>query len=706
MMKKTFTFFLLIGLWIVPALAPTAGAQEFELELDESLHPHEEGAKETPKLHYPDIKPEFSIGGGYRIFSGQDSSQIPRNMYELRKDTPVYLLEGSLFRHPDRLTLDLQFPAKTKDHFVDMGYGYRDLVLIRGINRAIYHNLENYRQDDTGAGWYNPQDAAGDEYGLRTMITNVDLRLKTPGFPAHLLASLEHVLKDGTRQQRFVGGAAYFNSREPSSKSRDVKLSTHRYGFGLNSHLGPVEAQYLFQMKNLDVGGDEVLYDSYTAAGFNPFSPIREAGTWEHNRFSELKGYKHTLKLHTMYTGKLTGSATFSFQNRENEFSDAEDDELFAGVGVTWMPVTRLKLAAKYRFQQRESKTPETVTVNGTDASGNTISYGDSDVRPAIDYSEHHAALDVRYRALDWLSLWAGYVYEQRDRETERGDLATEWHDLAEKSSLHRWSVKADTRPVKTLRFKVGFENEIHEDPAYNIQPDTGYTLRTEATWDPIPYVNVFADYARTWEDRKDLVYLSPNGTSSFSLGEAENRDVTKDRVSCFVSALVMPQVSVSLNYAYFRDDVRQDLEHGSGDGSFLDPDQPWKSEVHMYGATVNVEPTKTLHLDAGVNFIDSKGRFSYSVYNNAYENPPHSGSFQEVIVNEPVEVGSLSEVDQFETIVTAALRWDLPDHFGLGVRYQFSNFDQRAENGFTDLDDGSAHVIMVTLSKVLGREG
>lgn len=689
-MKKTFSKLIVLGLGTFLAFSSAAWAGEFDLELDAELHPHE-GEKEEIRLEFPEIPPWFTLGGGYRFYDSSDSERTPFNKYRVRESNPVYVLSGAVFSHPDRLTLDVEFASKPKDHFADIGYGYRDLLLIRGVNRAVFHNLNNIRQGSVTTD-YLPMDSATDEYGLRTMITEVVVRAKAPKFPAHAFVNIEHVLKDGNRQQRWMGGAAYFVSPNPNpgpplngrwlhSDGRDVKLSTHRYGFGVNSHLGPVEAEYAFALKKFDAGADVVMFNDYPLQALPPGT--RAPGVWPHNRFANLKGYKHSLKIHSNYTGKLVASATVSYEDRENEFSDAKSDYLFAGGSLVWTPATKFNLKGKYRFLKKENETPTSVTV--LDQSG-TLSYTQTP-RPAIDSTQNIVSLRAGYKALRWLSLYAGYTFDHHERDIATGDFDTEWKGLADKTSSHEWDVEADLRAGSTFKFKVGFENILYDKPAYNTQPDTGYTVKTKATWTPLSTLMIFGDYRKTWEKR-DGLHWSEIDPAPTSVGIADKREVDKDKATALATLLITKEVSIAANYAYFRNDVTQDVSHGSAVGYIAALGQPYESEVHMYGASVNVDPRKTLHLDAGVNFVDTKAKFDYDAGN----------------VTEPIDIGSLSEIDHFQTLVNATVRTTLPDNFGIALRYEYGDFDERTGNGFTDWDDGSSHVVTLTLTKTLGR--
>jgi hypothetical protein len=47
-----------------------------------------------------------------------------------------------VFSFPHRFHLELDIKNR-KDYFGDISYAYEDIILFRGINRTLFHNLDN-----------------------------------------------------------------------------------------------------------------------------------------------------------------------------------------------------------------------------------------------------------------------------------------------------------------------------------------------------------------------------------------------------------------------------------------------------------------------------------------------------------------------------------------------------------------------------------
>ncbi len=678
------TLALFVAMLVVLSATSTTFAQEFGLELEEGLHPHEEGVMETPKLEFPEIEPTLTLGGGYKLFSSKDSRNTPRNEYYDQEDTPIYLLSTEVFRYPDRFTMDLVFDSKPKDHFADIGYGYRDIILARGINRAMYHNLDNIRilpstNQITGTPNNNvlQYDSPSKEYGLRTMISTAQLRLKAPNYPMHLFVDYDQVQKNGDRQQRYRD----LVSSVQHSIGRDVEFMTNDYGFGLNSHLGPVEAEYTFHSKKFKDHGDDILYDTQAASGIYP------AGTWPHNVNSGLREYRHALKFHTMYTGKLVASVTLSKTGQENNYGDAERDILFGGGSVTFMPVTPLVFTAKYRHREVDNDTPSQVVINSLDGASSTP------VTPkeAIDSKTDTFDLSARYRFLNWLTLRGFYTFERQDRD---GNMA-DWGNMRDATRKQVLGAQADTQFGRMLQAKVRYDNTKYIHPAYNIQPDRGHDIKTSVTFTPIEFLTAFASYKYTLEER-DHIHYWPDSAYMDDL-HPDERKVEKHTVNSNVTVMLMSRVTLSGFYAYFQNHTEQDLIHAlsnppaplvTGDHT-TDPDSMWQAESHVYGAQINVDQSKRLHMEAGVTFVETEAKLDWA--------------WREVIPM-PRDMETITNVETKETIAHAGARIKLPDNFEMDLRYQYSIFDDKADNGYTTFEDGQSHLVLLTFTKTLGK--
>lgn len=616
---------------------------------------------------FPVIKPTGNIFGGYRLVDYSGSERVEE--YEYLHDSISLGGEGWAFPFPHRLHFEIDVKNR-KDYFGDVGYSYKDIVLFRDINRTLFHNLENINLVDLNTSTSSPGVDVRDkdkEYGVRTGINDMFLRFKTPDFPFHVYFDGMTVKKDGTQQQRSLLGAGYFNSITRTSQSRDIDWQTTNYAIGTNSHLGPVEVDLSHREKRFDVNGDKVLYDTYSAAVAGSTTE-RASGTYPHNLIPELRGLSNTLKIHTSYSGKLVASATFSKTERKNEDSGARADYFMGSGGVTWMPITRLTFFVKYRHNERSIDNPDTATITDASNSSNTYTY---QTKSSISSITDTVSGTVRYRPISKLTLRADYSFEDIRREN-----ADEW-GLTDSTRRNTVSLSADTRILKNLTFKAKYTHKEIDDPAYNTEPNHSDEGRLSVSFIPLPQINALLSYSIAQEKRDDLFYLDTE--------EAKNKDAKRDKFLGSITFLLLKNLSLTTSYAYMHNNVTQDIEyHDTSGNPKVDYGVPYKDIAHSYSANVNYMAKDNVNLNAGITHTLSKGAFY--------------PSSQDLL--EPTSVASFSDINVRETSYAVSGEYQLKHGLALRIDYRYSVFNDVLDNPYDDVEDGTAHIVLLTLSK------
>ena len=625
---------------------------------------------ETPSdeaYRFPFIAPEGMAFGGYSLVNLDGSTRADE--YEYLNDSVT--LGGSLsgFHFPHRYHLDLDFRNKN-DYFADVGYAYKDVILFRGINRTLYHNLDNILLvgpsatiDPNGAalapagtqGVYIK--SADQNYGVKWSMSTVFLRFKTPDYPFHVFLDGSIIEKDGTVEQRFLGGAGSFSNIVRTSETRDLDWETKNLTVGTNAHLGPVEVEVSHGEKRFDPGGTNVLYNYYSAGS------SRNEGIFAHNLVPDLKGSSNTLKIHTSYTGRLVASATFTKIDRENRDSNAKADYFIGAGEVTWTAATNLALFVKYRHKETDIDNPSSVTVANLSNPADIYTYS---VRPSISSITDTASATARYRPISGLTLRAEYDYDHIRRENFE-----EW-GLPEKTGYNTASLSADIRLVRNLNLRTGYTHKEINNPAYNVEPDHSDEGHATVSWTPIEKITTFLSYSVAKETRDDL-----NTVGSTA---ARNRDVNRDSVMGAVTYLLSEKVSMTASYTYLHDKIRQDIILGS----HLEPFVPDTDMAHSYGLTVNYIPADRVSLTAGANYTISTGAFSLT----------------DPALLQPLSVAALSELKLRETDCSVSGEYTFKKGFAASIQYRYLNVNDVLDNPWDDVQDGTAQIVLLTLSK------
>ncbi len=651
---KRYVYIALISVMLMSgrAFAQAEGPSSGETAVEEA--PQEEG------YTFPTIKPDFSVSGGYRLVHSDGFDRAAE--YEYLHNSLTLGGELRMFSFPNRF--HLEFDVKNeKDFNGDVTYMYRDILRFRGVTSSLFHNLENIKLMDLDPTTPSPGVEVRDaetKYGTRTGMSNASLRFKTPDFPFHVYVEGSLVEKNGTQQQRSLLGSGSFNNIVRASQSRNIDLDTKTVTVGANSHLGPVEVDYSHSEKRLDVGGDKVLFDFYTA------SAARAAGEFPHNLIPDLKSSTDTVKIHTSYTGALVASATFSKIGKDNKDSGAKADYFIGAGEISWVESPRLSFFLKYRHKESDIDNPDVVSITDRTNPLNTYTYA---VEPAISSVTDNVSGIVRYRPLSGVTLRADYIYENIRR-----DVSPDW-DVPQNTQRNSASISADIRLIRGLDFKAKYTHKYITNPAYNTEPDHSDEGRVSLTWIPLPRLNATVSYSIISEKRDDLLFTDT--------ADARNREVNRNRLMGSVTYLLLRDLSVTVSYAYMHDRTRQDIVYQDPAGTpQVDPFVPSTDMVHNYVLNLNYVPKNNITLNTGVSYTVSNGEFSVSDPN----------------LLEPVSIDSFSRLKTREIIYYLSGEYRFKGGWAAGFQYRYSNSDDIL--AYDDLTDGKTHIVLLTLSK------
>ncbi len=654
---------------LIFCLAPAAVSAEKEYALDETE------LVEIKPYEYPEIKPEISLYGGYRHVNLSGAARVEE--YEYLHNSISLGGELRAFSFPHRLHFDLDFKNR-KDYFGDVSYAYRDVILFRGINRTLFHNLENITLLDLEAGTLSPGVAVRDvneRYGTKTGMSSVFLRFKTPDFPAHLYIDGTFIERSGDVQQRFMGGSGWWNNIVRVSQKRNVDQQTKEITIGANSHLGPLEVEFSHSEKRFEAGGDKVLFEAYGPAGFPPFLVVRQAGVFPHNLTPELKGSSDTIKIHTSYTGALVASATFSRIERENRDSGAKADYFIGAGEVTWVASTNLTVFLKYRHKEVDVDNPDSVTI--TDRTNLSNSYTYSNVKQSVSSVNDIFSGIVRYRPIKGLALRGEYSYEN----TRRKDAA-DW-TLPDSTQKNTVALSADLRVIKGLNLKAKYTHKDINNPSTNMQPDHSDEGKVSISWIPLPKINALVTYSIAKEKRNGLLFLDELQNP---ISGPEKRDVTRESLLGNITFLVLKDLSLTASYANMHNKVQQDIAYNI-DGILppgYDSMVPYKNTAHNYGLDVSYIPKKNMTFNAGVSHTIASGKFYPS----------------DVNLVQPVSIASFSELKTRETAYSASGEYQFNGGITAGIQYRYNTFKDLLDNIYDDANDGRSSIILLTISK------
>lgn len=562
---------------------------------------------------------------------------------------------------PQRFSLDMNY-LNRKDYFGEMDYAYRDVVVVDILTRGMFHNLNHF-----GLGIDDPTTLSpsfidlnpGDRYGIESQHRRAFVRFKTPDFPLHLYAEAVTTDREGKVQQLFLRG--FTGGLNKVSQTRDIDWNSQAVRVGVNSHLGPVEADYSHSEKKFQSLSDKALFDVY------PLFVV------PHNLAPDLKSSTDTIKLHTSYTGKIVAAATYSSGEKKNGDSGARADFRNAAGDLTITPIPGLLLVLKYRHYTLDSSGPDAVTLPGI---GNTFN-----VRVPISSNRDIMNGAIRYRITDHMVVKGEYTVELIEREADHGaDLTplqiapsqtgtgpNEWN-VAHRTLKSTEKLGLSYRLTNKLSLRADYSATQVTDPAYAADPDRINSGKSTVTWTPFSRVIALASCGGVREKRDNLTAPLAGGS----------RKADRDQALGSVTFLVGNRSSVTVSYLYFKNKTSESLTFTDQSGAFNVEDRvPYgdKAQVFSFGASQALGEGATLTAEASKSYSSGSFRVEGSVPNTA-------------------GIDVLSDLRVVEDIYTAGLELQFSRNVGSELRYQHRHYDDKIDN----TQDGRVDIALATL--------
>jgi hypothetical protein len=658
MRKNLFIIGFLMMLWASPAFAQQATGQAGMENVDGDL-----------KV-------------GYRWISLDGSARSGEYEYFQKSDALSAAIEWD--RLPHRFMLEYH-SLNEKDFFKSLDYSFSDIVVFNATSRKLFHNLDHY---SFGAPDLTPlaspfflDNNQGDLYSTENTFNTFFLRLKTPDFPFHFYAEARSIEKEGTMQQRFLLG--YFGNLNKVSESRGIDWRTNEAKVGVNSHLGPVEADYSHTEKRFEALGEKVLYDYYLAAG-----TVRLADTYPHNQISGLESSADTVKIHTSHTGRIVAAATYTTGEKENRDSGARTDYWNAAGDLTITPVKNLAVFFKYRHYDLDVNNPDIAYMYGVDPAHN-YSYA---VRDSISSQKDIMSGTVRYRPTDRLALKAEYVFESIKRDVgvgkadinplqltpspPTGTAPASW-EVAPETTKSTAKFGATYRIMKKLSARADYSHTEIDNPAYNFDPDKSDAAKVSFTWTPTPKLSALVSYSGVREKRKDMEW---EGTPPVVGGD---RETSRDQALGSVTVLVGKRSSVTGSYAYFRNQVDHTLAYSISGVSTLESGVPYDDVAHVGSLLLTHALADAVTITAEASRSYSRGKFRNAGID--ISGPPFVGT----------GIAEFSDLKVVEDIYAAGVEIALGKDIGTELRYQYREYNDKVNSS----NDGTTQIILATMS-------
>jgi hypothetical protein len=548
---------------------------------------------------------EASIG--YR-FVAVDGSAARTTEYEsLHPSTTGRILFSSLGKE-FKLNVDGSFLGRddfSGDIYLDSQGKYK----IHLRTDSFFHNLENERLfplQFTLAGVNIPdqQDAAVN-YGMRVEQNLAEFRYKPFLYPLHLNFGYWRLLREGVTQNRFADFG--FISTDPAispanriiARQRAIDRQIHEGTFGIDSHLGPIDLIYQFQIRQLQVKDATQTFqyvDRDTRAG----------GLFPHNVDPESRYISNSLKIHTSLTGGLVGAASVSYGKRDVPAADvsgggASRATLLNAAGeMTYTPLPEFTAALRYRHQQIEVENPASLIIDSFVTVKNPT--GELAPRPSIDTEHDIITLSTAFRPLTQITLNTEYKADiTRRSHTE----PTVWN-LPDETVTHRGTISFLARLVKGLRFRAQYGYTAVDNPAYGSSFEKRHSGETQLTYNSTNRWGFIAGYRITRESN-DQFFISSRSTPPISFQLPRERSNQTATASFWLSPF--SNFSLSAGYQRLKTAVDQTLLLDSFNN--IAAGSSYSTGAHLYSISGTYNASESLELALALQHMRSRSIFA-----------------------------------------------------------------------------------------------
>ncbi|MBU0486036.1 MAG: hypothetical protein KKB30_16145 [Proteobacteria bacterium] len=645
-------------------------------------------------FHNADSTVSSSWGEGFTLpeAGGRVGSQKAAEYYSLENSASGgFFIKDS--HMPNRLHLEFDY-YNGDDWFGDLRYSYKDYLQLRVLPRRFGHNLDNLTVFDfNGAGAsIDINDQGIDDYGITIDIDEYHLRLKMPDFPLHVYSNGEIIKKTGTKQSRFLGGAAYFSGgpgRVRASESVDVDQTKQEFSFGTNAHLGLLEFDFSQRSRKFKSDVTASSYD-YVIASDTAGNTVGDLYTAEHNKTPELTAITNTVKVHTSHTGRISASATFSNTDKTNDSSGAEADISMSYGQIYWLPTAYLAFSTKVRSIKNEVSSPATVVAPHYDGTAD-YTYN---VLPGVESQTDTLTVNARYSLIPSTNL--NLQYTKKIKEVEE-QSAIDWsRPLTTTSDIYEvgltnWAIPKVRITAKFSHTNVGrdlgsdvvdpvtYEELIHpviNDPEQTNQGNLGIT------WTMSPRVAVFLS-----------AIVAKDETDDNLMGEITDANIAealREQYQASIAFIASERFTVSPTYTYLSNKQERDIVWEDGQGLHV-VDSSYTNEQKAQNFALNM-------MFAVSERLKINGSFDYTITEGNYEpTSPVNLSLTAPFDLDTAVIGQLAESKTTEIGVRLDTDYDVGKGWGIGLDLRYTDWK---DESFDNPSDGTFIGGLVKISK------
>jgi hypothetical protein len=546
---------------------------------------------------------EGQVEAGYHVLDADDglSRVLP---YVADKDGPVLGVD-LLYLTPGFGSLRLESGFLTEDTWrAEAEYNHGADVHFMAGTQSFTHarsHLPAAPNVSLGALVEGKDLDPGRTYRDELQESTASVKVRIPGYPAHLSASGRIFTRQGNEQLRYYYRNCTTSRCHMNSRTRELDQETREYTLGLDTHVGPVDLAYAHTARTYrDDAADPV--DAIGA-----FRGGLPAGDYVHDYNPDNRSFSDKVTLNTNLTNRVVLAASYVGGEQENESADLARRTRTAGASLSWRPSASAFVVGRYAYDEQRAI--------DTSASALALMIANNKKHATDEYTHQHVLEPERTRHTGEISARFSPVAtvelgpRVRYRElTRRAILELEGDAYVDETGTTRStlaSLDGRWRPGGSIVLDASVGHEWTENPAYAVETTKAFRYELSGSWTPSPLLLVRAAWQGVRgknDDAQSLAFAYPEKPDWTD----PERTVNADAFSLMASYTPVKVLNLTASWSLNDNGVEQDIVFGGAGYSYFSPDTSWSGHYQVADLRARWAATTRLTLTAGGTWVDS----------------------------------------------------------------------------------------------------
>lgn len=425
----------------------------------------------------------------------------------------------------------------------------------------------------------------GTVYADTLSETRVGLKVRTPGYPAHLSASGRVYRNQGSQQMVYFFRSCSTSVCHVKSQTRALDQETQEYTLGADAHTGPVDISYKRTFLTFRDKADDPV-DTFGGFFYLP-GQSSMPGDYRHEVNPDLRSFKDELKVNSNLANRGVVSLAYARQEQENEESGITRGNQHAAFEGTYLLRSQLFAVARLTYDEERtlelSKEARATRVNNNNLH---IKGGQSHIHamePASDSWAGEVGLRFVPQSGAKFLLRAGYGSRKRSSVVYKSGNDWDYDPLLSKTT--HAALDGSWRFGRSFDLDGTVAQEWTADPAFATEATSLTRYGLGATWTPDTVFSLRLGYAGYLGTNDDEAALERAYAKLQKLDEGFSRKVTGNAVNLLASYTPAPAFTLTAAYSWSDNGIEQDMRFGTPSGgklSYVSPDTTWSGRTQV----------------------------------------------------------------------------------------------------------------------------